>query len=491
MNGEMMNGGSSIPINDTTELKVYDVNLNDDANENVREVNGVIEGGTNSVMLTCKAVTRAQSQSKTLTVSKSLDDIFFEQVVISQNSEQFGKLQKDDPNLVDLFKLASENRNGFFVNQSNGLLFKKITKNGIDEIFVLVLPDCKVRDVMKLAHNQLSHFGGLKTFQLLSRKFFFKDMKKRVLEYCLGCEACAKRRRVTKIDRIPIQRIAKPTQSFEVVAIDIFGPLYESSKKNKYVLGVFDLATGYVFAYPIKNQTANTICNELLKFVSIAGFPRVIISDNQSSNVSGLNQAVYNFLGIEMRTTSPYHSNSNGSIERFWGTLRKMLSHLSATKHSKMWDILLPYLLFAYSNMLSETSGYSPYELVFGHTCRNMLDIMYDRWTGVEDVELPKLSKSDSTFFQSLKENIKVAMESAMDNRTRQEGRYIEHYNEMAKEKSFKVNDLVMILQPSCGAKVLATWIGPCTVVKQVSDNSYLIYNPKDSSSRLLHANKL
>jgi hypothetical protein len=439
----------------------------------------------------CNAVTRSMSNARETQVSKNLCGLFFKEVILSEDAKSFAELQREDADLAEFFQLAKDKKGGFFTDSESNLLFKKVCKDGVEENLVLVLPQSKVKDVLSLAHDHLCHYGGLKTYQLVSQKFYFKSMKKRVLAYCAGCESCALRRRVTKADNVPISKVPKPMQSFSVLAMDVFGPLYMSAKKNQYILGIIDIATNYVFAYAIRDLKASTICGELLKCVSITGFPVAIINDNQSSQTSGLSQAVYQLLGIELRRTTPYHSNANASIERFWGICRQMLAHLSGTKFKHMWDTLLPYLLFAYHTMINESSGLSPFEMIYGHSCRSMLNVMFDRWSGVSELELPKLSKNDAEFFKNLQESIALAMESAMKTRMKSEDRYIDIYNKHAKAKSFQVNDQVMILQPSSSSKVKVTWIGPCSISRVMSDNSYLVHNPKDGSTKLLHSNKL
>ena len=151
-----------------------------------------------------------------------------------------------------------------------------------------------------------------------------------------------------------------------------------------------------------------------MRFFSYAGIVRVLISGNASNLVSGLNQALYQLLGIEMRTSSPYHSEGNASIERFWGTLRSLLSHLNETNNFQNWDLFLPYLLFCYQNVPNELTNVTPYELVFGHSCRNILDVLHDMWVNKEEY-LPELTKKDQEYFEGIKGSIKLVVEGALE----------------------------------------------------------------------------
>jgi hypothetical protein len=278
--------------------------------------------------------------------------------------------------------------------------------------------------------------------------------------------------------------------SFSVVAIDVYGPVDSSARGHTFVLGITDLNSAWCEAYAMKTVTAREICENILKFVSYAGIMEVIISDNATGQVAGLGQALYKMLGVELRTSTPFHSTGNAAIERFFGTLKHLLMSLRESGKYKDWDKYLPFLLFCYRNMENELSEYSPYQLVFGKPCRNFLDVLYDIWTNAEYV-MPVLSKRDSQYLETVKERIRVCVQSAMGKRKLKEDKYIQRYNEKAREKQFKVGQLVFVLMTDSRRKTRLRWIGPCEIKSKVSDYSYLVYNPEDKSVCLRHANIL
>ena len=50
--------------------------------------------------------------------------------------------------------------------------------------------------------------------------------------------------------------------------------------------------------------------------------------------------------------------------------------NMFAEEDPKEWDKLKPYLLFAYREVPQESTGYSPFELLFGRKVKGPLDVL-------------------------------------------------------------------------------------------------------------------
>ena len=61
-------------------------------------------------------------------------------------------------------------------------------------------------------------------------------------------------------------------------------------------------------------------------------------------------------------------------VERFNRTLLMMLA-MVAGKNRDDWDDLLPAVMMAYRSSVHESTGYSPYRLMFGEECTLPMDI--------------------------------------------------------------------------------------------------------------------
>ena len=93
--------------------------------------------------------------------------------------------------------------------------------------------------------------------------------------------------------------------------------------------------------------------------------PHMIHSDQGWSFDNQIMQHLYALYGIEQSTTMPYNPRGNAYCERFNRTMIGLLTSLSKEQKDN-WPLHLPSLVFAYNAMPHSTTGYQPYELMFG-----------------------------------------------------------------------------------------------------------------------------
>ena len=95
-----------------------------------------------------------------------------------------------------------------------------------------------------------------------------------------------------------------------------------------------DCASKYPEAVPIKNIDTETVAETLLDMYNRVGIPEEVLSDLGTQFVSKCMEEVSRLLSIKRLTTTPYHPICNGLVERFNGTLKKMLQRY-ATVNSR------------------------------------------------------------------------------------------------------------------------------------------------------------
>ena len=182
-----------------------------------------------------------------------------------------------------------------------------------------------------------------------------------------------------KITPAPLSPIPVTQEAFESIMLDCVGPLQKTKHGHEYMLTIMCTATRFPEAIPLRTISAKKIVEALLKFFSTFGLPRRIQTDQGSNFLSNIFAQVMKELNITHYKSSAYHPESQGAIERFHQTLKNMI-RAYCLDTGNQWDESLPFLLFAVRESVQESLGFSPFELVFGHTVRGPLAVLKDAW---------------------------------------------------------------------------------------------------------------
>ncbi len=86
-------------------------------------------------------------------------------------------------------------------------------------------------------------------------------------------------------------------------------------------------------------------------------------------------------LGIKGLKTTTYHPEMESLIERFNQTLVQMLCKF-VNEVGTDWDQWLPYLMFAYREVPQASTGFSPFQLMYGHEVQGPLFLVRELWEG-------------------------------------------------------------------------------------------------------------
>lgn len=101
----------------------------------------------------------------------------------------------------------------------------------------LVIP-ASFRDViLQQYHNSPvgGHYVIERTLQKISSKYYFIGMRSFIIDHVKNCLEC-QRYKATNLKPLRLLQIPAPAQRFEVVAIDLFGPLLKTPRANKWIL---------------------------------------------------------------------------------------------------------------------------------------------------------------------------------------------------------------------------------------------------------------
>ena len=148
--------------------------------------------------------------------------------------------------------------------------------------------------------------------------------------------------------------------------------LPKDTKEN--ILVLTDAFTRFSQAFVTPNQMVITIAKILVdKWFYVYGIPAQIHSDKGWIFDNEIMTHLYAMYRIEQSTTTPNNLCGNATCERLSCTLIDLLRSLPKEQRSN-WPLHIPSLVFAYNAMPHSTTGYQPYELMFGHKSPNICD---------------------------------------------------------------------------------------------------------------------
>ena len=123
--------------------------------------------------------------------------------------------------------------------------------------------------------------------------------------------------------------------------------------------------------------------------------------------MSGLFQLFVFQLGAKQIKSSAYHPESQGALETFYSTLKNIIkTYCLDNERDRDEDISL--LLFAGRKSVKESLGFSPFELVFGHSVCGPLKLLKENWLS-ENTKSLNLLDYVSKFRDELKKACELA----------------------------------------------------------------------------------
>lgn len=235
---------------------------------------------------------------------------------------------------------------------------------------------------------------------------------------------------------------------------------------------ICDYATRYPEVFPLRSVKARQVANCLIQLFSRVGIPREVLTDCGTNFLSKLLQQVYQLLGVKGIKTTPYHPQTDGLVERFNQTLKNMLRKFVSHTGSD-WDQWLPYLLFAYREVPQASTGFSPFELLYGRQVRGPLDLLREHWENpIADQE------NVVAYVVKMRERLEQMTALAQEHMRTAQANQKTWYDRKARDRIFHPGQQVMLLLPTSDCKLLAKWQGPYQVTKRQGKVTYELHMP-------------
>ena len=418
------------------------------------------------------------SPSRCVSTPSSLDvsETFFDDATLNAHQNQdsiLGSIKTTQP-------LPST-----FVLGDLGVLYRKVARGHSSSLLLRYIPRSLIAKVLFAYHDSTysgAQYGIKRTFYKLRDRFYWPRMYADIVQHVQSCVRCRQNKPSRRKPDGHLKPITPPRGTWERLAMDYVGPVPTSEAGNKYIIVLTDLFSKFVVTEAVPDNTSVTAAKFLLYDVfMIYGVPLEIITDNGRHFTSSLYEALVKLSGCSHVKTSPYNPQANGQCERHNATLVPNLVALSNQSRSN-WDLKLTPTTFKYNATQHDSTGFTPFHLMFARAPRFVLDLP----SPVVDQPIAQ------QYVPLMRDFIQHATIAARANIVHHQRVTKLRYDHHRSNPLHSIGQTVLIRNRAISMnKFSPRFIGPYTIVKQLHDKLYLVQHHRSGTQTRVLVNDI
>ena len=338
----------------------------------------------------------------------------------------------------------------------------------------------------QLHHAKMAgHQGVNRTLAALQLRFYWPNMRSDVTAWCRQCKVCGVAKSLPIIRRSPLQqRLAGGP--FERVGIDLMGPFEMTGNSNQYIAVMQDYFTKWVVPEPLPDKSTVDVAYVIYgRWIAQYGCPMQIHSDQGGEFTSHLIRELCATLRIEKTATTAYRPQSDGMVERANRTIQNMLkTYVNSNRDD--WDDHLPAVICAYRATPHDSTGVTPFKMLYGREIALPIDLQFDLG---ERIEVPRCAIA---YVDWVKDSLRLSHEFARGHLQVSARRQKKNYQEHSRDAVFKRGDWVWKVDPvRRSGKLHPKNTGPWLVIARISEVVYKVQRGEAIDPKLVHVDKL
>lgn len=305
---------------------------------------------------------------------------------------------------------------------------------------MLYLPASLRKQICEYYHDDpmSGHLGQTKTVARINEKYYWPKMDKYISDFVATCHLCQSKK-IPKTGPVGLLQPIKVDAPFYHVGIDVLGPL-PIAHGRRYILVCVDYFTKWIETRAVPSASTLATAKFLIEQVFCRhGAPSILVSDRGSNFISHVVQEINKLLSTKAATTTAYHPQANGLVERINGIIANMMS-MYVNKYHSDWDRYLPFITFAYNSAKQDSTKMSPFFLLNAREPMTAQDVN----SGIEleaHASRSEYAEVLKTHWPKVQQMAKQAIEGA-------QRRYTANYNRKRKEVDFPIGSLVLVRTP-------------------------------------------
>ena len=354
----------------------------------------------------------------------------------------------------------------------------------------LIVPSALRHSVMQIAHSSRGkiHTGKTAMLEDLKAQFYWPKMGEDVKEYISTCHICLSTK-VRRLPEVPILHVDRGREPWELLHLDLIGPLKRSESGNRYILNVCDSFSKFCLLFPLQQKTMKEVHDVFEnKILKIWGPMKKIVTDSGKEFKNFLFQELCEEWEIIHATSSAYHPAFNGKVERVNAVVARMLCCLLEETRLE-WDQLLGDIMYCINNRVSRVIGVTPFSVMFGHSARMPSKMMEpENFVHPPEFPLPTYLRQRSDINFERWALINTLLDKADDYVPRDALKDIL----LCGNEPILKGDFVYVNIPKGGhTKLNLKYPGPYLVFEQVTPVSYRLQNLVGGANIVIHESRI
>ncbi|KAI1676227.1 reverse transcriptase [Pyrenophora tritici-repentis] len=239
--------------------------------------------------------------------------------------------------------------------ERNGYLYYR------DRLYVPECPELHA-ELLRMYHESpvAGHMGRARTYESLSREYYWPGMLDYVERWIQNCHSCKRATASREAKQGVLKPLPIPERAWQDVSMDFITHLPESQEYDAILVVVDRLTKIKHFIACHGTCDAEEVSRLFTKHVwKLHGLPQTIVSDRGPQFVSEFWNHLTQRLGIKSLLSTAYHPETDGQTERANSFLEQYLrSHVSYLQDD--WSTWLPLAEFAANNAINESTQATP-----------------------------------------------------------------------------------------------------------------------------------
>ncbi|CEP11259.1 hypothetical protein [Parasitella parasitica] len=328
------------------------------------------------------------------------------------------------------------------------------------------------KTILEQCHDSpaAGHFGITKTYDQVSRDYYWPSMRSYVKRYVTGCDTCLRNKNTHHKPYGLLQPLEIPEKPWVSISMDFITQLPESENYTAICVIVDRFTKMAVFVPTHNSIDAEGTCDLLLRHVFCHfGFPATIISDRGITFTSNFTKALMKIFHIKQSMSTAFHPQTDGQTERINSILEQYLRCYINHRQSD-WSKYLCIAQFAYNSTTHSTTGVTPHFANYGFEPHSSLATPHTTKGNSPAIDRAKLLKD---LHEEVKYNIALAQEC-----------HSKYYNKkVLPGPELKIGDKVWLLSKNIKTqrptrKLDHRRLGPFEILEKIGSRSYKLALP-------------